>query len=97
MQLTELYDEGYKGRQHEFMMFRTLYLILNSEKRVLNRFLKEAKPEDLQTKPMNMVLKIMKNLVRGNFQYIFKQFEDGLEGTKMLLKMFIFKLRIWAL
>ena len=97
MQVSELYDEGIKGRKHEFMMYRALYLTLNSEKNILIRYLKELDHKDLNTKPMKSVLKLMNNLVRGNFNYIFKQLEQGMEGTKLLIKMFLFKLRIWAL
>jgi SAC3/GANP family len=97
MQASELYDQGIQGRKHEFMMYRTLYLALNSEKSVLLRYLKELTPEDLQTEPMKQVLKLIKNLVVGNFAYIFNQLEKGKEGTKTLLRMFLLKLRVWAL
>lgn len=41
MQLYQLYNLGISGRKTLFFKYRMLYLMLNSEKNDLNRFLKE--------------------------------------------------------
>ena len=97
MKLYELYNEGIAGRKSEFLMYRVLYLILNSEKSVLARFLKEQSLKDLESKPLKEALKLKKSLVLGNIDYVFGQLETGFQGTKYLLKLFLDKLRIWGL
>lgn len=97
MQLYELYCAGIKGRKYEFLMYRILYLTLNSEKNVLNRFLKEQDMEDLETVPVKKVLNLKKSLSMGNIDFVFQQLVEGFEGTRFLLKLFLDKLRIWAL
>lgn len=68
--------------------------MLNSERNILNRYLKELDNADLETHPMKNVLKLMNNLIRGNFAYVLRQLDEGMEGTKLLVRMFLFKLRI---
>lgn len=97
MQANELYDEGIAGRKYEFMMYRALYLSLSGEKGVLIRYFKELKPSDLRSEPMRLVMKLISNLIKGNIAYVFRQLSEGDEGTTLLLRMFILKLRIWAL
>lgn len=97
MQLYELYRSGIEGRKYEFLMYRILYLTLNSEKNVLNRFLKEQDMEDLETVPVKKVLNLKKCLTMGNIDFVFQQLVEGFEGTRFLLKLFLDKLRIWAL
>lgn len=97
MQLYELYHSGINGRKYEFLMYRILYLTLNSEKNVLNRFLKEQSIEELTTMPVKKVLSLKKALTMGNIDFVFNQLVEGFEGTRFLLKLFLVKLRIWAL
>ena len=58
MQLYDLYSENIKGRNTQFLMYRILYLIFNSEKNVLNRFLKEQESEEINSKEIQNALDI---------------------------------------
>lgn len=97
MQLYDLYSSGLKGRREDFLMYRMVYLILNSEKNVLNRFLKEQTEEDLESQAVHSAFELKKKLIQGNIHYVFGLLKEGDEGIKNLVKMFLEKIRIWAL
>lgn len=96
-QLDELYNNGVKGHNDEFLAYRILYAALHQMQIELAYILKKLTLKDKQTKCVQHSLQIVKALSDDNFYSFFRLYKKAPNMGAYLIDLFIDRLRVLAL
>ncbi len=96
-QLDELYNDGAKGHNEEFLGYRILYAGLHGMQVELMLILKKLTLKDKQAECVRHALGIIRALSDNNYFRMFKLYKQAPNMGSYLIDMFIDRLRVFAL
>ena len=96
-QLVELYANGEKGHNEEFLAYRILYAGLHNMQLELAQILKKLSLKDKQTPCVQHALKLIKALSENHYHNLFRLYKQAPNMGAYLLDLFTERLRVFAL
>lgn len=96
-QLDELYNNGMKGHNEEFLGYRILYTALHQMQIELALILKKLALKDKQSQCVQHALGVVKSLADNNYFKFFKLYKESPNMGAYLIDLFIDRIRVFAL